>query len=94
MPIQRSYKDYPDPKLYSYEILIKVKELNIPQFTSSEVADMFGICRAEACTRINVLKRYNLIKRVDPDVYPAVYEMTKWGHKYIDKKIKEDYEPE
>jgi hypothetical protein len=35
-----------------------------------------------------------LVRRIDPDVYPAVYEMTKWGHKYIDKKIKEDYEPE
>ncbi len=58
MPIPRDYRDYPEPRLWSYEILIALKNKKMDFFTSSDVAKIFNLSQAEACTRINVMKRY------------------------------------
>ena len=91
MPIQRDYRKMKNPpRMYSYEILGKLLQQRgeDPHFTARDVSDMFKIPIAEACTRINILKRYNCVKPITPSIYPAVYEITPWGKKYIQKKLK------
>lgn len=85
-PTPRDYRDYPNPRLFSYEILIELIKRKINEFTSTEVADLFKIKPAEACTRITVLKRYGCVKVILPKTYPAVYQITNWGVKYAKKK--------
>jgi len=88
-PIPRDYRKQTNPKLFSIEILIELISQNVNEFTSREVADLFKISIAEACTRINVLKRYGSIKIIKPETYPRVYEITDWGKKFSEKKRKE-----
>lgn len=91
MPIPRNYKEFvKDPKkckLFSNQILKVLVENNMEIFKASDVANIFGLCLAEACTRINVLKRYGWIKATRPKTYPASYQVTKWGKKYYSFKF-------
>ena len=87
-PIPRDYKDYPKPRMFSHEIIIEMRKRGIKEFTSSEVAEMFDIELAEACTRINVLKRYGCVRIMEPKTYPRVYEITSWGYKYANGREK------
>jgi Fic family protein len=86
MAIKRDYRDYRKPRLWSYEILIRFIELEKPYFTSRDISKLFGLSHAEACTRINTLKRYHLIKRVEPKTWPVTYEISNWGLKYANFK--------
>lgn len=88
-PTARDYRDYRKPRLWSHEILIELIKRKINEFTSTEVANLFRIKPAESCTRINILKRYGCIKMILPKTYPAVYQVTKWGVKYAQKKERE-----
>jgi len=89
MPIPRDYRKQKDPRLFSIEILIELISQKVNEFTSREIADLFKIPIAEACTRANVLKRYGCIKVIKPETYPRVYEITDWGKRYSEIKRKE-----
>lgn len=89
MPIPRDYRSHKNPKLWSYEILVRFIKTGKLSFTSNDVVKEFNICPAEACTRINVLRKYNCIKPVKPRKYPAEYQITNWGYKYASEKIKD-----
>lgn len=86
IPVQHDYRKYKRPRLWSHEILQKLIEINRPVFQSYDIAILFDIPWAEACTRINILKRYNCIKEVKPKTRPALYEITNWGYKYAEFK--------
>ncbi len=87
MPIQRDYRDYPNPRMFSWEIIVKMKNQGKQEFTAREVADAMGLSIAEACTRLAVLTRYECLKR-NSMVYPYLYSITEWGNRYTDRKIK------
>lgn len=87
MPEPRDYKKFPHPRLWSVEILVQLKDMKMHEFTSTEISDLFQIPLAEACTRINVLKKWKCIREVRAGLYPHVYEITKWGHKYVEKNL-------
>ena len=81
------YRDHRHPRMWSWEILARLKEMKIQEFTSKEVAELFHIDTTEACVRLNTLKRCQLIRRLDEKVRPVVWEITPWGYKYIENKL-------
>ena len=80
------YRDHRHPKMWSWEILARLKEGKIREFTSLQVALLCHITTTEACVRLNTLKRYQLVRKLDVTVRPAVWEITPWGDLYIQKK--------
>jgi len=84
MPIPKDYRKYPNPKMWSTEILFKLKEMKMHEFTSKEISDLFQVNLQEACTRISLLKKWNCIKEIKSKLIPRVYKITAWGHKYIE----------
>lgn len=91
MPIPKDYKEFiKNPakcRLFSWEILKELIEYNKEIFKASDVAEIFKLSLAEACTRVNVMKRYGWIKQVRPETYPATYQVTNWGKRYYSYKV-------
>ena len=89
MPIPRDYRDKQNPRLTMLSLLGYVIS-SYGMFTSKDISNHYGFSLAEAGSRLNVLKRYGLIKRIKTTPSgkrPYVYEVTAWGLKfYKDKK--------
>ncbi len=75
-------------KMYSVEILYKLCDANTYEFTMRDVAGLCHINYDDAKNRLQLLKRYRLIRKVVAGTYKRggryfVYQVTDWGKKYI-----------
>ena len=81
------YRDHPEPKLRTRDLLIWMVEYDAESYTSRDIASHFRIEVADSASRLAGLKKWGCMRVIKKGRgnQPSFWEVTDWGLKMAEK---------